>query len=531
MRYKILLALFLFVTGTVIFGNGKVLVAQVSGTGATLIRNGSSEFFSFSEKNPKGMELLAGDILNLEPDSMMELVILPVNSRLQASESTSFRIRAVSEAGGYDVELYYGKLRAFAISGIRLAPFSINNMVVVPQEESADFGYDVYTDVGAKGSSQQIYCFSGEVTVSRSNSSFSSTGGTESVRLLPMEMARIRELGRDIPLAKIALGTGSAKAWLGEAVVAELSETAGATQPVTTVEAPGKTESSVTTPSVVTNISKPEGDAKTASSTQQNLTPAAKTDETSATATVTEDKVSATETAPECARVTTTVRDTGESTLQTNPEGTIPATAEKKDTPVADTKAATAAAETDQVKTAQQNNGGDVPVAFKLDMNMEFIYMLHESPTIPPIPGFDLFVHLVDTLAHMRFGLLIDPAVMFVNVIGFGLETGAMYAPYFDGTDIIHTFTIPASVFLRLTIGPVFFQIKGGMLFDGVLNQTTSDFVISDVFRYEAGVRLGIKLGNSAFYASGILISDTIDGFFNEDYYTWVGVGVIFSIF
>jgi hypothetical protein len=112
-----------------------------------------------------GLPLYAGDMIQTDPGTYVEIQLLPSQSLVKVAENTSFTIDAISDTGEGVLSLGYGRLRARVNRLSGSDPFQIRGIGAVAGVRGTDFGTDQIADVTGGGSVTRIYCFEGEVAV------------------------------------------------------------------------------------------------------------------------------------------------------------------------------------------------------------------------------------------------------------------------------------------------------------------------------------------------------------------------------
>ena len=143
------------------------VIIYSSGNGFEQIRDGETREYDLSVDVVEGIELKAGDYLNIYNGTFLEIQLLPSENVLKVSENTSFKINELSEDGGGSFELNYGRVRARVKKLAGLERFSLEGPSMVAGVRGTDFGYDIVfeEDTENERTLASVYCFDGEVEV------------------------------------------------------------------------------------------------------------------------------------------------------------------------------------------------------------------------------------------------------------------------------------------------------------------------------------------------------------------------------
>ena len=106
----------LFIPGALRADDVRLFVVYAEGKGFMLVRDGVSQYVDFAARSPVGMELKAGDTVNLDSRSTIELRLYPTTTVVKALSSTSFTVRAVYANGNCDLDVAFGRLRTKSLS-------------------------------------------------------------------------------------------------------------------------------------------------------------------------------------------------------------------------------------------------------------------------------------------------------------------------------------------------------------------------------------------------------------------------------
>ncbi|MEE8440817.1 MAG: FecR family protein [Spirochaetia bacterium] len=112
-----------------------------------------------------GFAVYPGDIIQTDPDTYVEIQLLPSRSVVKVAENTSFTIEQISATGDGVFDLAYGRLRARVNRLAGESPFEIRGVGATAGVRGTDFGTDVIVRPAGGESLTLIYCFEGEVQV------------------------------------------------------------------------------------------------------------------------------------------------------------------------------------------------------------------------------------------------------------------------------------------------------------------------------------------------------------------------------
>lgn len=113
------------------------------GDRVTIFRDGAERTVDPTRSSVAGTPLAPGTLLQLEPDTSIELQFLPGTARLKASSLSTIRLDAVEASGGARLTAYYGRLRI-------VVPATLEGDIVVEAPRarvSVEPGSDVALDV------------------------------------------------------------------------------------------------------------------------------------------------------------------------------------------------------------------------------------------------------------------------------------------------------------------------------------------------------------------------------------------------
>ncbi len=507
----------------------RLFVVYAEGKGFEHIRNGKQEYIDLTANKAVGYELKAGDLVNVEPRTTLEIQIFPSQTVVKVSESSSFTVKAVSTAGALDLEMAYGRLRTKTDERQATGNFRYNGVDVAATGVGTDFGFDqIFT--GARELVPAFYCFAGALEISKASGTLATAA--RAVQVAPQEMVTvIRNSAGAVELVKTGLGAEMKSLWQKNDFKTISARTAP--EPDTTALA----------------LSLPE---KEKAPKKDDPPPVKKT--------VTPEPVMAPEAAkaPVADKMTETdsplvdnkedalgARDklasVGEKDIFVNPDfsqdkektaaaPSEPPAEEKKEEPAKET----AAAEPEAKPAPQADANAPPAVSVTMDIGVEINYLMSFTPpALTSIPGLEWLVSLLDILMRLKAGLMVDLDLMFFGIIGIGVESGILYNEittqdaYYQPV-LIHMFSIPILGTIRLPLGPLFLQPHFGIVIPGVILNNV--FVFGPPL-YEMGGKLGLRLGNVIIYATVGLTSDSFDTLFTSSAALRLGAGLLFKIF
>lgn len=166
----VLLILFLAAAGTFAQESSAVVV-YAEGYSFFVSRQGGvqEDYYDVVYDDVIGMEFSEGDYISTEEGTFLELQLLPSRNLLKIAENSSFLIGRLSGEGGGRFNVTYGRVRAKLNRLAGEDTFRLLGPSVVAGVRGTDFGYDIIASpaAGETGTVIQIYCFDGEVEVSK----------------------------------------------------------------------------------------------------------------------------------------------------------------------------------------------------------------------------------------------------------------------------------------------------------------------------------------------------------------------------
>jgi hypothetical protein len=165
----------------------KLFIVYAEGKGFMLVRGGKSQYVDFASQAPVGMELKAGDTVNVEPRSSIEIQLYPTTNVMKALASSSFTVKAVYANGNCDLDIAFGRLRTKTDDRIANGDFFYNGVEIAATAGGTDFGYDLIFSAGRQ-LSPVISCFSGAIQVTKTSAASLAAGNLGAASLAGLEM-------------------------------------------------------------------------------------------------------------------------------------------------------------------------------------------------------------------------------------------------------------------------------------------------------------------------------------------------------
>jgi uncharacterized membrane protein len=511
-----------------------LFIIYAEGKGFEYVRNGQPEYVDLASNKAIGFELKAGDMVNIESKTSLELQLFPARTTLKVSESSSFTVKAVHATGGLDIDMAYGRLRTKTADLSATGNFHYNGVDIAAAGVGTDFGFDQIFTADSRELVPAVYCFGGALDVS--DASGGPAGAVRAVSVAPQEMVTVsKNSAGAVELVKAGLGAEIKSLWQKNDFK---TRTPVPPEPDETDLALAEPEPSPTPPPVEPAKTEPEADKETAPVAEPT------TEKTTAPAPlIVDNKESALGSRDKLASV-------GEKDIFVNPDfnkekepavatpvSEPPPAAEKEEEPAKETEAATETQPEPAPAPAPAppvDPNAPPSVGFSMDMGVDIHYMpfFPSINDIPSAPGMEFISGLLNFLMRMKAGVIVDANLMFFGIIGIGVESGFYYnertfvLPAFF---MLHIFTIPIVGTIRLTLGPLFIQPHFGIAFTGILLMDV--LVWSPTPVYMMGGKLGLRLGNMIIYATINLTALTADALFSPSSEITLGGGLLFKIF
>jgi len=152
-------------TGDKAFG----LIIYAQGKEVSIFRKGEYVSYDLDNVDVTGLPLLAGDMIQTDNGTFVEIQLHPTKSVLKIAENTTFTVTNLETSGGGGFDLAYGRIRAKVDKLTGRDPFSIRGRGAVAGVRGTDFGFDFIAEKEAAGlaASTKVYCFEGSVAVAR----------------------------------------------------------------------------------------------------------------------------------------------------------------------------------------------------------------------------------------------------------------------------------------------------------------------------------------------------------------------------
>lgn len=113
-----------------------------------------------------GMPLLQGDLVQTDPDTFVELQVMPSRTVVKVAENTTFEIESLGGNGGGTFDMSYGRVRARVERLTNNETFQVRGSSAVAGVRGTDFGYDMVIErEAAEELRTRVYVFEGEVAV------------------------------------------------------------------------------------------------------------------------------------------------------------------------------------------------------------------------------------------------------------------------------------------------------------------------------------------------------------------------------
>lgn len=147
--------------------NAYAFVIYAEGYDMSIFRNGELTTYDVVMDDVIGMPLLAGDLVQTDAQTFVEIQVMPARTVVKVAENTTFEIERIGGSGGATVNVTYGRLRAKVERVTGADPFEVRGFSAVAGVRGTDFGYDTVVERADMGELQtRVYVFDGEVDVS-----------------------------------------------------------------------------------------------------------------------------------------------------------------------------------------------------------------------------------------------------------------------------------------------------------------------------------------------------------------------------
>lgn len=422
---------------------GKAVIIHAEGTGFVLTRNDSTDIIDFTETDWNGYEFYEGDIVNIEPDTFIEIQIYPSKTILKVSEYASFKIIDLNNNGSGILEILYGRIRVKSDEELETDSIEIQGPETASGNKGTDFGYDfVYTD--EQGLLTEIYCFSGDLIVIEQAVEGSEQEQAQKLVLGANEMLSLSEKKRfeqgELTFEKEALREKIATYWKDKSFQG---------QPLL---------------------------EKTAEE---------------------EEKM--------------------ESKLLSRAKEDLPDTKEKEEVVVPEETKEEVILTGDTFKHFWFDVGADLTFP---------VYYFHRTTTDNPLA---FLVNFMEFLYSIKGGPIVDFTFMFNEIFGLGLETGILYNTVRGEEATLHNFSIPMYIISRIKLGFLLCQLYGGPILIGAMLEGQPES-ITTTFMADAGLKLGVSVGDLSVYAIGGFVFPQILDLSIDGLYVKAGLGVTYTL-
>lgn len=170
-RLQVMVALLLCVLITSVAaqagGRAYAFVIYAEGYDLSVFRNGELTTYDVVMDDVVGMPLLAGDLVQTDADTFVEIQVMPARTVIKVAENTTFEIERIGGEGGGTFNMTYGRLRARVERAARDDPFEVRGFSAVAGVRGTDFGFDSVVERERMGELRtRVYVFEGEVDVS-----------------------------------------------------------------------------------------------------------------------------------------------------------------------------------------------------------------------------------------------------------------------------------------------------------------------------------------------------------------------------
>jgi len=146
-----------------------------------------------------GMPLLQGDLVQTDPDTFVELQVMPSRTVVKVAENTTFEIESLGGNGGGTFDMSYGRVRARVERLTNNETFQVRGSSAVAGVRGTDFGYDMVIErEAAEELRTRVYVFEGEVAVTGRDDAASDASGAEDRQEGSQEEGARREQPQEI---------------------------------------------------------------------------------------------------------------------------------------------------------------------------------------------------------------------------------------------------------------------------------------------------------------------------------------------
>ena len=203
-------------------GNSFGVVIYAEGDVVSVIRDlRRTEYDAFTGEL-LGLAVYPGDIIQTDPNTYVEIQLLPSRSVIKVAENTSFTVEQISATGDGVFNLAYGRLRARVNRLTGVDPFEIRGVGATAGVRGTDFGTDVIAQPAGGASLTRIYCFEGEVQVEMDGPSSEQPSEAEPIVITANEMITATILSPTSAAAIAAESESDGEPVISPAPVAEI---------------------------------------------------------------------------------------------------------------------------------------------------------------------------------------------------------------------------------------------------------------------------------------------------------------------
>jgi hypothetical protein len=146
------------------------VIIYAEGRDVTIQRDGTRVRYDAVYGEPLGVPLFAGDVVETDNETFVEIQLLPSRGVVKVAENTVFTIEGLTETGETALRVTYGRLRARVNALVGNQSFNVRGQTTVAGVRGTDFGFDQVFSAGDNDLVNRVYCFEGEVEVVRAAS-------------------------------------------------------------------------------------------------------------------------------------------------------------------------------------------------------------------------------------------------------------------------------------------------------------------------------------------------------------------------
>ena len=174
-------------------GDSFGVIIYAEGRDVTVQRDGARVSYDAGIGEALGVPLFAGDTVETDNETFVEIQLLPSRGVLKVAENTVFVIDGLAQNGETALSVVYGRLRARVSQLVGSQTFQVRGNSAVAGVRGTDFGFDQVLEPRSVGLVNNVYCFEGEVEVTQlvPASAQTETVGDESVPPTQAESVRV----------------------------------------------------------------------------------------------------------------------------------------------------------------------------------------------------------------------------------------------------------------------------------------------------------------------------------------------------